>query len=105
MADAALSLCCFLWAVAGEEAGLERYEDRVLALVPEHRGTVLQRARSDGADGRPNEVQLFRFEDQAALQGYLDDPRRLALAPERDRVVARTELFPVSPLATSCEDR
>lgn len=91
-----VTLCCFLWAVQGEEAGLGHYEDGVLALVPEHGGTVLQRARSDGADGRPHEIQLFRFKDQAALDGYLQDPRRVALSHERDRVVARTELFPVN---------
>jgi hypothetical protein len=97
MADSVL-LCCFLWAIRGEEDGLEEYEDRVLGLVSEHRGAVLQRARSDGVEGRPNEVQLFRFEDSDALQGYLDDPRRLALAEERDRVVARTDVFPVTLL-------
>lgn len=96
MTDAPVILCCFLWAVQGEETALSHYEDSVLALVPEHRGTVLQRARSDGTDGRPHEIQLFRFEGQAALDGYLQDPRRVALSGERDRVVARTELFPVS---------
>jgi len=96
MADDPVILCCFLWAVPGEESGLSHYEDSVLALVPEHGGTLLQRARSDGADGRPHEIQLFRFEGRAALDGYLQDPRRVALSGERDRVVARTELFPVT---------
>jgi hypothetical protein len=95
MADM-VTLCCFLWAVPGEEAGLAAYEDSVLALVGEHRGAVLQRARSDGTAGRPHEVQLFRFEDRAALDGFLQDPRRLELSDERERVVARTELFPVT---------
>lgn len=95
-ADGPVTLCCFLWAVPGEEAGLAEYEDQVLALVPEHRGSVLQRVcAADGAGG-PHEVQLFRFADAAALDGYLEDPRRLALADVRDRVVARTELFPVT---------
>jgi antibiotic biosynthesis monooxygenase (ABM) superfamily enzyme len=94
----AVLLCCFLWARPGQEAGLESYEDRVLALVPEHRGVVLQRAKSDGAADRPHEVQLFRFADQDALDDYLNDPRRLALADERDRVIARTETFPVTLL-------
>ena len=94
--DDAVTLCCLLWARPGEEAGLVAYEDRVLALVPEHGGTVLERARSDGRSGHPLEVQVFRFDDQAALDGYLADPRRLALAGDRDRVVARTDLFPVS---------
>ncbi|MFI2362831.1 hypothetical protein [Promicromonospora sp. NPDC019610] len=91
-------LCCLLWAQPGQEAGLTVYEDKVLALVPEHGGTVLQRAASDGADGRPHEVQLYRFAGQQKLDGFLADPRRTALTAERDRVVARTELFPVDLL-------
>ena len=62
------------------------------------RGAVLQRARSDGADGRPHEVQLYRFANQDSIDAYLADHRRVALADERDRVVARTELFPVALL-------
>ena len=96
--DDQIQLCCLLWAHPGQEDGLRAYEDRVLALVPEHGGTVLQRAVSDGADGRPNEVQLYRFTSQRYLDGYLADPRRAALAAERGRVVARTELFPVDVL-------
>jgi hypothetical protein len=95
MADA-VELCCLLWAREGERTGLSEYEDRVLALVAEHRGEVVQRAIGDGAGDGPDEVQLYRFLDDAALQGYLADPRRLALAEERDRVIARTELFPVT---------
>ena len=94
--DNAVVLCCLLWAVQGQQEAMGRYEDSVLALVPEHRGTVLQRARSGGGDGRPDEVQLFSFASRSALDGYLQDPRRAALSGERDRVVERTELFPVS---------
>jgi hypothetical protein len=94
-----LVLCCFLWAMPGEAEGLQSYEDEVLALVGEHRGVVLQRVRSTGDAGGPQEVQLFRFEDRDGLDGYLDDPRRLALAALRDKVVARTELFPVTILS------
>ena len=96
--DDQIQLCCLLWAHPGQEAGLTAYEDRVLALVPEHGGSVLQRAVSDGADGRPHEIQLYRFADQAGLDGYLTDPRRAALVTERDRVVAGTEVFPVGLL-------
>lgn len=88
-------LCCLLWAHEGEAAGLTAYEDRVLALLPEHGGQVVRRARGDGANGRPHEVQLYRFASQGALNAYLADPRRTALTGERDRVVMRTELFPV----------
>jgi len=91
-------LCCQLWARPGQEDGLTAYETLVLALVPDHGGEVLQRACSDGADGHPHEVQLYRFPSRASLDGYLQDPRRLALTDQRDRVVARTELFPVALL-------
>ena len=92
---AASTLCCLLWAAPGEEDALRRYEDAVLALVPEHGGTVVQRAVGDGSDGQPHEVQLLRFPDPAALDRYVADPRRQAMSDERDRVVARTDLFTV----------
>lgn len=41
-----IQLCCLLWAHPGQEAALTAYEDRVLALVPEYGGAVLQRAVS-----------------------------------------------------------
>ncbi|GMA93212.1 hypothetical protein GCM10025881_00360 [Pseudolysinimonas kribbensis] len=50
---------------------------------------------SEGADGTPHEVQIIEFADREAMDAFLGDPRRTVLAPERDRVVARTELFPV----------
>ncbi len=88
-------LCCFLWARAGQETGLTDYESRVLALVPAGGGEVVQRVVSDGSDGRPHEVQVFRFPTQDALDSYLEDPRRSALADEREKVIARTDSFPV----------
>lgn len=94
--DIEIELCCFLWAHEGEALSLSAYEDRVLALVPAHGGEVIRRAVSDGSNGRPHEVQLFRFPNQTALDAYLADPARLALANDRDQAIARTELFPVS---------
>lgn len=94
--DVEIVLCCLLWAREGEAAGLSAYEDRVLALVPDHGGEVLSRAASDGAESRPHEIQLYRFPTQAALDSYIADPSRLALSNDRDQAIARTELFPVS---------
>jgi hypothetical protein len=93
--DRGVELCVLLWALPGHDDGLVAYEDRVLALVPAHGGTVLQRARSSGEGGHPLEVQFYRFPSEDALQAYLADDRRVALASERDRVVARTELMRV----------
>src|SRR3982750_3978540 len=90
-----VELCVLLWAHPGQEDGLVAYQDRVLALVPAHGGTVLQRARTSGDSGHPLEVQFYRFPSEAALQAYLADDRRVALAAERDRVVSRTEMMRV----------
>jgi hypothetical protein len=101
MTDAAVpevpvELCVLLWAHPGHGADLVAYEDRVLALVPGHGGTVLQRARGTGEHGHPLEVQFYSFPSEAALQAYLADDRRVALAAERDRVISKTELIRVS---------
>jgi hypothetical protein len=91
-----LTLCCLLWAHPEREAALSAYEDRVLALLPDHSATLLSRIRSDGADGHPLEIQVFEFPSQASLDGYLADERRTAMAPDRDAAIARTDLFPVA---------
>ncbi|PBA48421.1 hypothetical protein CKJ59_25050 [Mycobacterium avium] len=90
-----LTFYVFLWSRPGMERALIVYEDAVLALVGEYDGKVLQRARTDGADGRPLEVQLFEWASQAAMDGFMSDPRRTALAADRDRAIARTEIVPV----------
>jgi hypothetical protein len=77
------------------EQALVDYEDAVLKLVDEHDGTVMHRARTDGTNGRPLEIQLFEWASQEAMHGYMADPRRTALSAEREKAVARTEIWPV----------
>jgi hypothetical protein len=93
--DTSFTLCCLLWAKPGLEDELVAYEDRVLALLPDYGIEVTERVRSDRGPEHPVEVQLYRVPNQALLDAYLADPRRLDLTAERDRVVARTELFRV----------
>lgn len=90
-----LTMCVLLWAQPDADDALIAYEDQVLDLVPEHGGTVLNRARSSGTDGQPLEIQLLEFPSAAALSDYMTDSRRLALAGDRDRAVARTEVINV----------
>jgi uncharacterized protein (DUF1330 family) len=85
-----------LWAREGEERALVAYEDAVLQLVAAHGGRVVQRARTDGADGAPLEVHLLQFPAPRALDAYMNDPQRGALAPDRDRAIARTEVHRVT---------
>jgi uncharacterized protein (DUF1330 family) len=90
-----VQLCVLLWARPGAADALAAYEDKVLALLGEHGGRLAQRARADGADGRPDEIQLIEFASQAGYEGYMADERRTALAGERDAAIARTDLYPV----------
>jgi len=91
-----VSMCVLLWARPGLAVELSAYEDRVLALMGEHGGQVLQRARTDGTGAEPTEIQFIRFWDQAGVDSYLADPRRVELAGERERVVERTDTMPVT---------
>jgi uncharacterized protein (DUF1330 family) len=90
-----LTLCTLLWARPGAEDGLIAYEDRVLRLVPEHGGRVLQRARGSGTAGQPLEVQLLEFPSAQALDAYMTDDRRQSLAGERDTAISKTEVIEV----------
>ncbi|MPZ51810.1 MAG: hypothetical protein GEU79_03610 [Acidimicrobiia bacterium] len=95
MNDNVIELCCLLRARPGLEAAMSSYEDDVLALVPEHGGELVSRVISGGEDGNPHEIHVYRFPGQDAIDAYIVDPRRVAMAAERDRVVAETVLFPV----------
>jgi hypothetical protein len=59
---------------------------------------VANRVRSSGSADRPLEIQILEFASAQALDGYLADGRRQALAAERDRVIAKTEVIEVQPL-------
>lgn len=89
-------LCVRLWAVPGNEGLLATYEDEVLSLLGDHGGRLVQRVRSVERGEGPYEIQLVELPDEAALEAYLADPRRLAAAPIRDRSVARTEVTRVT---------
>jgi len=94
----ALTLCVLLWSHDDEEESLAAYEDAVLALLPDHGASLRSRVRRSEAGEGPLEVQVIELPDETALEAYLADPRRTALAAQRDRSVARTELFRVEPV-------
>ena len=93
-----LKLCVLLWASDGQEDELTRYEDTVLELIPKYGGEVVSRVRRIDLEDGPLEVQVIHLPDESALQAYMEDPDRLALADVHRRVVARTELIHVETL-------
>jgi hypothetical protein len=60
----------------------------------DHGASVLRRSRTDGSDGAPLEIRILEFPSQAALESYMTDGRRIALAEVRDVAIARTEILP-----------
>lgn len=90
-----LKLCALLWPAIGHEQALIDYEDAVLALLPSHGGEVVSRVRRVEPGDGPLEVQVIHLPDQAALDAYMRDPSRLALADVHRRAIARTELLTV----------
>ena len=91
-----VNLCVLLWAHEGRGAELSAYEDQVLGLLGEHDGHVIQRAKTvarNGNSDEPTEVQLLRFASEGALDGYMADARREALAGQRDAAIAMTEVM------------
>ena len=99
-------ICVLLWARPGMEAALSAYEDEVLGLIAEHGGRVLERGTvlsgSQPGGEPPTEMQLLEMPSEASLDAYLNDPRRLAMAAERDVAIARTDLFRIQPREAAC---
>jgi uncharacterized protein (DUF1330 family) len=91
----AVTLCVLLTAVPGNEAGLVEYEDRVLGLLAAHGAQLRQRVRSVDSTEPPYEVQIIEFATEAALEGYMADPARVALGDLRDQVIASTQVLRV----------
>lgn len=93
-----ITLCVQLWPIHGQEAGLIEFEDRVLALIPNHGGRVLQRVRSLEHGDAAFETQIVSFPDERSMQAYLEDPARLELSALRDRSIQRTIVTPVEAI-------
>jgi uncharacterized protein (DUF1330 family) len=103
MSETSVVNCVLLWARPGMEAALSAYEDKVLRLVAEHGGQVLERGTvlpgSQADSEPPTEVQLLEMPSETGLDAYMNDPRRLAMADERDAVIARTDVFRIRPVS------
>jgi uncharacterized protein (DUF1330 family) len=93
-----VTLCVLLTPVAGKEAELVAYEDRVLPMLARHGGRMLHRVRRADGGNDPYEVHLIDFPDDDAVAAYLEDPERLALAAMRDDAILATRIIRVDPV-------
>ncbi|HVY65846.1 MAG TPA: hypothetical protein VHH11_13575 [Gammaproteobacteria bacterium] len=92
-APSRLTLIVSLWLRDGDVAAFEAFERQVATIVAAHGGRLESVVRCGGRDGAPFEVHVVTWPGAAALEAYRSDPRTLALRAERDRVIARTEIW------------
>jgi len=91
-----LHICVILWAKPGQAELLADYEDRVLERLGDHGAKALTRVRA--LAGGPTEVQVLEFPSDSALDAFISDPQRVALADMRERAIERTEIVRVRPV-------
>jgi hypothetical protein len=86
--------CDLLWAHRGKTQALIDCEDRVLEILADQGGQVVQRARRrDGSDVEPVGIPLLSFSSESAVETFMHCPRRRSMAPDRDAAIARTDLY------------
>jgi hypothetical protein len=84
-----------IWLKEGNDvAGFESFERQAAAVMAAHGGHVDSVVRCGGEGGAPFEVHLVSFPSAAAATAYRADPRLAKLMPLRDRVIARTDVWP-----------
>jgi uncharacterized protein (DUF1330 family) len=67
-----------------------------LERLGDHSAKALTRVRS--LAGGPTEVQVLEFPSDSALEAFINDPQRVALAGMRERAIERTEIVRVRPI-------
>jgi hypothetical protein len=89
----AIPMCVLLWATPGQRDALARYEDAVLALLPDHGGRVIRRVPTVPDAGQPDEIQFLEFGSSSDIESFMADARRTALEHERAAAISRTEVL------------
>lgn len=84
-----------LWLQPGASAAdFEAFEHKAAAAMALQGGRIERAVRlREGGEGAPFEVHLVSFPDAAAFEAYRASPEAQALAAERERVIARTEIL------------
>jgi uncharacterized protein (DUF1330 family) len=91
-----LYLTVHLYGRNGVPGEFRDYELKALTIFRKHGGDIVV-AYTPTADPTraetPEEIQVLRIASRAALDAFMHDPERLALATEREAVIRKTEVF------------
>ena len=94
-----VNLVVSLWLKTDDVAAFESFEREAARVIAKHGGRidqVVRRADSERADG-PFEVHVVSFPSWSAFDAYRGDSAFKALLPQRERLIARTEIWRGEP--------
>lgn len=90
-----MNLVVSLWLKTADVAAFESFERAAARVMAKHGGRidqVIRRADTERGDG-PFEVHVVSFPSWTAFDAYRADPDFEALLPQRERLIARTEIW------------
>jgi uncharacterized protein (DUF1330 family) len=97
--DSRVNLVVSLWLKTDDVAAFEAFERSAARVMAAHGGRidrVIRRADAERAD-EPFEVHVVSFPDWSAFDAYRADPGFKELMPQRERLIARTEIWRGAP--------
>lgn len=83
----------------GKEKEFLKFESKVIPLMKEHGGKIIQRIRPneqafiEGEEKKPYEIHIVTFPDYDALEAYGDDPKRTKYLKLREASIESTLLI------------
>ena len=85
-----------LFAANGAKEGMKAYEEKALRIFRRHGGEILAAFKPDSKSGdkpAPDEIQILRIRSREDFEKFMNDPDRVGMSDERNRVIAKTEVF------------
>ncbi len=76
---------------AGGLEAISRYESKVVPIIREHGGKIISAFKP--LNNPPDEIHLIEFPSKEALAQYQQDSRVVELKAEREKAIAKTDLY------------
>ena len=70
---------------------IRHYESQVVPIIREHGGTIISAFKP--LNNPPDEIHLIEFSSKEALAQYQQDSRLIKLKSEREKAIAKTDLY------------
>lgn len=88
--SARIELTLRLWGTGAHDA-FDDYVDRLVGLLPRHRGVLERRAAEvDAGPGAPDALLVMSFPDSVCVDGFLRDPLRSDMEDLAAQAVSRS---------------